>query len=174
MVSASQAAVNDVEVAACKTPKEDGSVLQDKTTSYQPAVEALRQLVEAQTVPHCSLCREGREHPVCNGTGRIPLLEGVREPCRKIHSVYYRKGLTSGGRSVNCQEAGCLGWTPTEEAWTWLVLPGSIHFSKKHYKRLAFSALKGESCFFTALEEPLRPLAINAAEAEQFVKENVK
>ena len=110
----------------------------------------------------------------CKGTNRIPLLEGVREPCRKIHSVYYRKGLTSGVRSVNCQEAGCLGWTPTEEAWTWLVLPGSIHFSKKHYKRLAFSALKGESCFFTALEEPLRPLAINAAEAEQFVKENVK
>ena len=74
---------------------------------------------------------------LCQSTGRVPLLDGVRKPC-SYEDVSYPDYKLHGN---NCRCYG-LGWTPT--------------------------------FFYELLDKSQRPLAINATEAEQFVKENVK
>ena len=51
-------------------------------------------------------------HPlscICGGTGKVPLLEGVREKCRAI----------IGGHEVNCEVCQGRGWVPTTDLWKW-------------------------------------------------------
>ena len=98
----------------------------------------------------------------CHGTGRIPLLEGVREPCGGVDSY--------GCDGDNCTACHGLDWIPTEDAWRWLWIAESKDVLAWSVSRTA-EIFKYE--FYHALELALRPLAINAAEAQEWVRENI-
>ncbi len=94
----------------------------------------------------------------CKGTGRIPLLEGVREPC-----IFHHK--PNGDVSYACEMTHCLGWTPTEDMWEWFKAARRV-FPKEAYQPYIE---QGKDAFFSDLRECLCLLAVNAAEAQDWV-----
>ncbi len=115
----------------------------------------------------------------CKGTGRIPLLEGVREPCDGNEIGY------CVAPKFPCVCRG-LGWTPTEDAWKWLEAAsslGTVRFSRAGEdnpvrRRCQIGTyVEGRpvfnDAFFAALAAELCTLAVNAAEAEKWVRENI-
>ena len=117
------------------------------------------------------LCQEGK----C--TGRIPLLEGVREPCYHYSDTYPSRNTVVQYKL--CPFCCGLGWPPTEDAWRWLkasnkafgLLPPGPSSTVSEVQRYALCGDSGQ--FFVWLEKALRPLAVNAAEAEKWVRENI-
>ncbi len=105
----------------------------------------------------------------CGGTGRLPLLEGVREPCTL-------EWETASGEPLSyksCPVCYGLGWIPTEDVWRWFETAETLKLSM-----LNLLKLKGRTdityAFFENLSEALRPLAVNAVEAQEWVERNVK
>lgn len=133
----------------------------------------------------------------CNGTGRVPLLEGVREPCPNAalwpgrHDGMTHDYAWGKGTLVNepvCTRCHSLGWTPTEDVWKWLahaeyyyILEGPwpskiVNEAIDHRMRKVMGDRIVEDfkrSFFESVEQALRPLAINAAEAQEWVKRNI-
>ena len=61
----------------------------------------------------------------CDGTGRAPLLEGVREPCKAMHPVIERTRWNTSAHDATCATVGCKGWVASRDLGVWLtaVLP---------------------------------------------------
>ncbi len=101
---------------------------------------------------------------------RVPLLEGVRTPCLAGPDCEGTKRNNHRG----CTVCHGLGWTPTEDAWKWLAT--AKHFTQDFdpqgtkYPGLSLPE-KVKAEFFTKAEAALQSLAINAAEAQEWVKE---
>ena len=155
-------------------------------TTPTPLTTTQLQWVDAMYVRTCPRYQFGESEPSCaslhckggcGGTGRIPLLEGVREPCYHYSDTYPSRNTVVQYKL--CPFCCGLGWTPTEDAWRWLkasnkafgLLPPGPSSTVSEVQRYA---LCGDSDqFFVWLEKALRPLAVNAAEAEKWVRENI-
>jgi len=151
----------------------------------------------------------------CKGTGRIPLLEGVRESCKSCQGDGKGRRPKPGGISLagafyeveptedRCLVCHGLGWTPTKNVEKWLRPPkrmmykievdhdgggfvevfvgtpyasapddGEDYITKPARKE--FESYDILPALLIVLETVLRPLAVNAAEVEKWVKRNVE
>lgn len=131
-------------------------------------------------------CLSGLEHDYgscaagCRD-GYVPLLKGVREECLVRESYWVEKPTMpflpiSGVKTErhplsDCYSCHDLGWTPTEDVWKWFQAVHEGVFYLGVPFRLGFYSTP--AAFFLDLEVSLRPLAVNAAEAEEWVRENV-
>ncbi len=138
----------------------------------------------------------------CEGTGRVYLLD-VQEPCetcRETGWVLDQLGLPMGKFSNDkCADCHGLGFTPTEGAWKWLEavwrqLSWSVGFvptlwvgiprvtcqiqNKEGAKKGAYIAWETwdtvQEAFNAALMEAIKPLMVNAEEAEAWVLKEIR
>ncbi len=99
------------------------------------------------------------------------LLEGVREPCNDIWERMPFAEVAKLPIGALCPTCKCLGRIPTKNTWKWLWAASYYGVSARSITRTV-DDFKYE--FFCDLEGRLTPLAVNAAEAEKWVKENIK
>ncbi len=110
----------------------------------------------------------------CDSTGRIPLLEGVREELGHQHCK--AKGFcTFGLRHLNpLRNCHGLGWTPVsttfDDAWKWFEAMRNVFPDEDVYRHYIE---RGKDAFFRDVYECLSHLAVNAAEAEKWVRERL-
>ena len=153
------------------------------TTTQQPWFLAMLEIVA--DVPNTT-------YPpgVATVTDRVPLLPDVRVPCRECSGTGVEMCRHPNGTTVNCWDCHGLGWVPTEEAWKWVEvgLKAGIYIrtlrydqgrSRKNYTLVALGhervpdADSVKEVWLAAICQHLRPLAINAEEAEAWVRENI-
>lgn len=99
----------------------------------------------------------------CGGTSRVPLLPGVREPCPECEGTAKRQ-IEKDGPIYNCDVCYALGYTPTEDVWKWIEQCINLDYQ---------FMVSGPTQFFESLNDILRPLAVNAADVQEWVEKEI-
>lgn len=101
----------------------------------------------------------------------MPLLGGVQEKCLICPDCSPQ--YLSPASNPFYVDARCYGlrWKPTEDVWKWLEAVYRNVADKRTPIPPKFYHVEG--AFFADLEASLRPIAVNAAEAEKWTRENI-
>ena len=136
----------------------------------------------------CSECGGIRWHPLdgednrcdeCKGTGRIPLLAGVRTPCNNPYTrasckppIGTKPEMYPASRP-HCNVCHGLGYRPAKEMWKWWDTAMEM-FGVGFLRRIDYATeVSVESSFYAALTEACKPLACNGDEVITWVKGHV-
>ena len=89
---------------------------------------------------------------VCHGTGKVPLLELVREKCPRCGGYGFLTEM--GGDDILCSSCQGRGWIPSTDPWKWFEAVHKI-LDATEVAHLSWAIWEGEQIFYTALAKAL-------------------